>query len=390
MRVLTHNGKIHADECAGVSLLSSYFANKGIAVSVLRTRNPDKFLQTDLLLDVGSEYDHERLRYDHHQPNFSEKWAHNSPTNLSAAGLIWRHYGKEIVEMYLTNNVEQYDYAFNYTETTITELMDTIYEKLIMEIDANDNGIVVNGSTLNTLNICEIIEAVNCNEVNDDEAQNMNFNRAVSLIGNIFDIKFREIINNYFNYQKDLDVVRDLVIRNIDKEYLVLETNIPTIFKCLNEIDVQERIRFCIFSGKNEYSIKTRRRNKKFLPLCPILSEDILRERMRYPEDIIFIHKAYFLAKVKSLEAAKEIVSLSLEAFREKSEKFIDKKEEYAKVYDKEEMEDKYEKDKEEKEMKKVEELLEIKNREKKILTGLSLGLVGAVAFSFFYFNKSE
>ena len=197
MRVCVHNGKLHADECAGVSLLSSYFANKGINVSVLRTRNPNKFLETDLLLDVGSEYDHEKLRYDHHQPNFSEKWSHNSPTNLSAAGLIWRHYGKEIVEMYLSNNVEQYDYAFNYTETTITELLDTIYEKLIMEIDANDNGVIVTGSNLN---ICEIIGALNSFDVNDDESQKLNFNRAVSLIGNIFDIKFREIINNYFNY----------------------------------------------------------------------------------------------------------------------------------------------------------------------------------------------
>ena len=374
MRISVHSGKIHSDECAGVSLLSSYFANKGISVAVLRTRNPDKFLETDLLLDVGSEYDHERLRYDHHQPNFSEKWKENSPTNLCAAGLIWRHYGKEIVEMYLSNNAEQYDYAFNYTETTISELMDTIYEKLIMEIDANDNGVVLNGSNLN---ICEIIDAVNSSEINDDEAQNQNFNRAVALIGNIFDIKFREIISNYFNYQKDLDVVRDLVIRNMGSEYLVLEQNIPTIFKCLNEIDVQERIRFCIFSGKNEYSIKTRRRNKKFLPLCPILNEELLRDKMKYSTDIIFIHKASFLAKVRSLEAAKEIVDLSLESFEKLNEKVVT------------EEKDKFD-EKEDKDIKKVEELLEIKNRDKKIITGLGLGVVGALALSFFYYNKSD
>ena len=267
-----------------------------------------------------------------------------------------------------------------YTETTITELLDTIYEKLIMEIDANDNGVIVTGSNLN---ICEIIGALNSFDVNDDESQNLNFNRAVSLIGNIFDIKFREIINNYFNYQKDLDVVRDLVIKNIDKEYLVLEQNIPTIFKCLNEIDVQERIRFCIFLGKNEYSIKTRRRNKKFLPLCPILSEEVLKSEMRYSEDIIFIHKASFLAKVKSLESAKEIVSLSLEAFDKSNEKL--------ELKDCEEKDQKDEKnEKEQKEIKKVEELLEIKNRDKKILTGISLGVVGALAVSFFYFNKSD
>lgn len=381
MRIICHSGKIHADECAGVSLLSSYFANKGINVSVLRTRNPNKFLETDLLLDVGSEYNHEKLRYDHHQPNFNEKWNENSPTNLSAAGLIWRHYGKEIIEMYLSNNIEQYDYAFNYSETTIYELLDTIYEKLIMEIDANDNGVILPCSNLN---ICEIINAVNSSDVND-ENQNLNFNRAVALIGNIFDIKFREIINGYFNYQKDLDVVRELVIQNIDNEYLILENNIPTIFKCLNEIDVQERIRFCIFFGKNEYSIKTRRRNKKFLPLCPILPEEVLKEKMKYSEDIIFIHKASFLAKVRSLEAAKEIVSLSIESF-DRLKNHLKENENDNNTDDK--VEDKENKD--DKEIKKVEKLLEIKNREKKILTGLGLGVVGALAFSFLYFNKSD
>ena len=103
---------------------------------------------------------------------------------------------------------------------------------------------------------------------------------------------------------------------------------------------------------------------------------------MRYFEDIIFIHKAAFLAKVRSIEAAKEIVSLSIEAFNNakgvSSHNFDNS--DNSDIFDK----------KDEKEIKQVEELLEIKNRDKKILTGLSLGIVGAVAFSFFYFNKSE
>ncbi len=311
MRVITHNGKIHADECASVSLLSSYFSNKGINVSVLRTRDADKFLPTDCLIDVGGEYDHSKLRYDHHQIGYNEVWNEEFNIPLSSVGLVWRHYGKEIVEMYLSNNVEQYDHAFNYTETTISELMDVIYEKLIMEIDANDNGIILQS---NNLNICEIIEAVNGN-VNDDAIQNLNFNRAVALIGNIFDIKFREIINGYFNFHRDLNIVFDLLTdRDLENGYLVLKKNIPTIFKCLNEIDREEKIRFCIFCGEEEYTIKTRRTNNtKFSPLCPILNEDVLREEVN-SGDIIFIHKASFLAKTKTLEAATEIVLLSLEA----------------------------------------------------------------------------
>ena len=94
MRLLTHNGKIHADECASVSLLSSYFSNKGIDVSVLRTRDSDRFLPTDCLIDVGGEYNHAKLRYDHHQLNFRETWNEEFAIPLSSVGLIWRHYGR--------------------------------------------------------------------------------------------------------------------------------------------------------------------------------------------------------------------------------------------------------------------------------------------------------
>ena len=67
MRIVTHSGKIHSDETGAIALLSNYFNNKGIEVSVLRTRDSNKFLAGDILVDVGGEYNHEELKYDHHQ-----------------------------------------------------------------------------------------------------------------------------------------------------------------------------------------------------------------------------------------------------------------------------------------------------------------------------------
>lgn len=309
MRIVTHNGKIHSDEVSAVSLLSSYFNNQDVEVSVLRTRDSSKFLETDYLVDVGGEYDHCKHKYDHHQPGFNQTWE-NSNILLSAAGLIWRHYGKEIVEMYLSNNPEQYDQSFNYSETTIQELVNMIYDKLICTIDANDNGISL--IQTDNLNISEIVSAVNCKNVNDDVTQNINFHRAVSLVGNIFDIKFREIINGYFNFQKDLEIVSQL---DLSKEYLILENNIPTISKCLEKLDPENRVKFCIFydANKNEYTIKARRnKGQKYSPVCPILSEEYLRSNLTNPEEIIFIHKASFIAKTSTLFTAEEIVQLSL------------------------------------------------------------------------------
>ena len=303
-RIVTHNGKMHSDEVASVAFLTAYFSNKGKEVSVLRTRDLKKILSTDILVDIGLEYNHDLCKYDHHQDFFNETWDNDGILPLSSAGLIWRHYGNEIVEMYLSNHPDQYDHGFNYTEETIEELKNIIYYKIIQEIDANDNGIKVSTD----LNISELITAFN-GDINDEETQNNNFNRAVGLVGNIFDIKFKEIINTYFNFQKDLNMVRQM---DLSGPYLIVKQNIPTIFKCISELDPECNIKFCIFINDKEYTVKTRRENgNKFYPLCPLLSEDILKSSCN-SDDIIFVHKGGFLAKTKTLETAKLIINLSI------------------------------------------------------------------------------
>jgi len=50
------------------------------------------------VVDVGAEYLPDKLRLDHHQKSFKEYWSeHYKGIKLSSAGLVYRHYGKEIV-----------------------------------------------------------------------------------------------------------------------------------------------------------------------------------------------------------------------------------------------------------------------------------------------------
>ena len=55
----------------------------------------------DILVDVGSEYIPEKLRFDHHQKSFTDTWDNNQDKfkniKLSSAGLVYKHYGKEII-----------------------------------------------------------------------------------------------------------------------------------------------------------------------------------------------------------------------------------------------------------------------------------------------------
>ena len=57
----------------------------------MRTRNPDKLAECDIVVDVGAVYDHAKLRYDHHQREFTETFGEGYNTKLSSAGLIYKY-----------------------------------------------------------------------------------------------------------------------------------------------------------------------------------------------------------------------------------------------------------------------------------------------------------
>ena len=91
----THNGHFHADEALAVYLLRllPQYSNS----SLIRTRDADVLKTCDIVCDVGGVHDHDAKRYDHHQREFNAVFP-GSATKLSSAGLVWMHYGKDIIE----------------------------------------------------------------------------------------------------------------------------------------------------------------------------------------------------------------------------------------------------------------------------------------------------
>lgn len=50
------------------------------------------------MIDVGGVYDAPARRFDHHQKGFEEVMGGNfNSTRLSSAGLVYKHFGREIV-----------------------------------------------------------------------------------------------------------------------------------------------------------------------------------------------------------------------------------------------------------------------------------------------------
>ncbi|XP_042467314.1 MYG1 protein-like [Zingiber officinale] len=129
-RVGTHNGSFHCDEALGCFIIR--LTDKFSGAEIVRTRDPQHLETLDAVLDVGGVYDPSRDRYDHHQKGFQEIFGYGFSTKLSSAGLVYKHYGKEIIAKEL-----QLDEG----HINVQRLYLAVYKSFIEAIDAVDNGI---------------------------------------------------------------------------------------------------------------------------------------------------------------------------------------------------------------------------------------------------------
>ena len=127
LKICTHSGSFHADESLAVfmiKLLPKYQNSQ-----LIRSRNPSDWESSDVVIDVGGKYDGIKW-FDHHQREFNETFSAEYKTKLSSAGLIYKHFGKEIISHVLSINDSNVDLLYN-----------KVYKEFIEALDANDNGI---------------------------------------------------------------------------------------------------------------------------------------------------------------------------------------------------------------------------------------------------------
>ena len=108
--------------------------------TVVRSRDPTVLETCDIVIDVGGIYDHSKLRYDHHQRGYDERFSPKLEadgseiprcTKLSASGLVYRHYGKEVIR-------EHYP---ELSEESIELAYQKMYDSFMEAVDAIDTGV---------------------------------------------------------------------------------------------------------------------------------------------------------------------------------------------------------------------------------------------------------
>lgn len=135
-KIGTHNGAFHCDEVLAVYMLRQTSQFSG--AEVVRTRDPDVLAGMDVVVDVGGEFDSSSNRFDHHQKGFTETFAPSGPRSsikLSSAGLIYRHFGREVVSTLLRRN------SISLTEKEVETVFLHVYDSFMEAIDGIDNGV---------------------------------------------------------------------------------------------------------------------------------------------------------------------------------------------------------------------------------------------------------
>ena len=176
-KIGTHSGTFHADEvlaCAMLRILSP-------ESQIVRTRDESLLKNCDIVVDVGGVYSHTAKRYDHHQRGFEECFSKSFSTKLSSAGLVYKHYGKQVISSILKmEDTEKVDTIF-----------DRIYKQFIEAFDGIDNGIDrypkdVKSKYNDYTNISSLIGGMNGTWVEPEDQQDVRFKEALEFMTKIF------------------------------------------------------------------------------------------------------------------------------------------------------------------------------------------------------------
>ena len=319
LKICTHSGSFHADESLAVfmiKLLPKYQNSQ-----LIRSRNPADWESSDVVIDVGGKYDGIKW-FDHHQREFNETFSAEYKTKLSSAGLIYKHFGKEIISHVLSINDSNVDLLYN-----------KVYKEFIEALDANDNGInnypkdVELNKKFNDRNITlpSIVSRLNPSWNTDptDADFDAAFNTSSQLMGQVFVnlltgygkswLPAKQIVENAFNSRFDVDKSGEIIILD---NFCPWKEHLYSIEK---DADKQGEIKFVLFQdSSSKWRISTvsiTSTSFEFRLGLPEKWRGIRDEELSELTGVpgcIFVHAAGFIGGANTKDAVLQLAKLSL------------------------------------------------------------------------------
>jgi uncharacterized UPF0160 family protein len=294
IRIVTHDGPFHSDEVLSVAILTKIFKNH----QVIRTRDKTVIDLADIVVDVGSVYNHQLRRYDHHMTN--------PPMDarghlFSSAGLVWYHYHSHYLRSIGIPKTIDIEGVFVELEYLVEKI---IRNRWIIPIDRGDNGFH-SGPT-------PISELVSAMSPIDPEKSRDKFNKqfleAVSMVSHLFERACFHIVDSVITKVKvntcDKELYFDdrVVCVNVEVKDFSYFSNIDSHFVVYPVIDHNDGETY--FNIRPIYNSVTKEYKTPFpTSICGISPEEIEEKGF---QDITFIHHSGFMDKARSKEAAIE------------------------------------------------------------------------------------
>ncbi|SCU78228.1 LADA_0A04544g1_1 [Lachancea dasiensis] len=321
-QICTHSGSFHADEALAVYMLKILPEYKD--AKVVRSREPSRWEESDIVVDVSGKYDAEKGLFDHHQREFFETFSDSFKTKLSSAGLVYKHFGQKIIKTMQPQ----------LAETQVDFLYEKVYRDFIESLDANDNGISNFDSEElgvkprfhdKNITIPGIVSGMNPNW--NDDCTDANFDKcffkASDFIGGVF-------VNLVKGYGESWMPAKTLVQEAVEKRFevdasgkiIVLKQFCPWkehLYTIERELGLENEIQFVLFedsSGKWRVStVPVSATSFKFRQGLPEplrgLRDDELSTKSGLP-GCIFIHAAGFIGGAQSRDTVLKLAQLSL------------------------------------------------------------------------------
>ncbi len=288
MNIVTHSGSFHTDDIFAVATLLLKYPE----AEVIRSRDKNLIAGADIVVDVGLVHDPDRKQFDHHQAGGAGTRPNGIP--YASFGLVWKEYGVE-----LAGNKEAAD------------LLD---EKLVMSIDAPDNGISVYEQVFENVRpytISDFLYSYLKNETHDDEELYKIF---MNLVNIARELLIREIgkVRERVEGMKKVEVIFESAP---NKQIIVLEDSLPwepVLVGKPEPIYVVYKRREGNWGAKGvPQTIKGFERKKLFPESWSALDGNSLKE-VTGVEDAVFCHRGRFLCVAESKEGAVKLAELAL------------------------------------------------------------------------------
>ncbi|XP_033120510.1 UPF0160 protein MYG1, mitochondrial-like [Anneissia japonica] len=320
-KIGTHNGTFHCDEVLACFMLKQLPQYKD--AEIVRTRDKVVLDECDIVVDVGGVYDPSNHRYDHHQRSFTSTMNSILPskpwtTKLSSAGLVYCHFGEDVVAEVLGLSKEN---------ARVAAIYDKIYENFMEEIDAIDNGVSACQEPKYIIHtgLSSRVKHLNPNWNSKDQDTECRFKKAMELTGSEFveRVKYyndcwwpaREIVEEAINGRFDVDASGELI--EFTQGGCPWKEHLYALEETLN---IETPIKYALYTDQNG----------KYRVQCVSVSSTSFENRLSLPEkwrgvrdeelstlsDIpgcIFVHASGFIGGNETREGALAMARKSLE-----------------------------------------------------------------------------